>query len=164
VIKYHSHSGFYNDGNSRYVTEDRILDVEAGTLTIRSVESLGGQLAGNHQFAHKENVTEEAREAVPFSVEQEDAIWRVLEPLVETARKYPHLETFRFFSDKHRWFVKGRIDKAVRLAGDSDYHGVYCLKDVFALPKHGVVLTAYYEDTYKRSYWKFKVESLGGRR
>ena len=66
------------------------------------------------------------------------------------------MDTFRFFSDKHRYFIKGCIDKAIKLAGASDYHGVDCLKDVFVL--RGQVVTVYYEDTYKHSYWKCKVD------
>jgi len=158
MIKYHSHGGYYGDGNSHYWVEDRFLDVGVGMITIKREETFGGQLAGPSQFSHSKDVKESAREAVPFA--DEDAIWDTLKPLIETAQKYPHRETFRFLSDKHRYFVKGRIDKAVNLAGDSDYHGVNCLKHVFVL--WGVVVTVYYEDTFRHSYWKCKVEELGG--
>jgi len=160
TIKFHRHSGFYGDGNSRYFWEDRELDLSKGVMKIHTVVSKYGQLASNGNF--QEDTEDEEIQAIPFNKETEEQIYEILLPLIETKEKYPHLVNFRFFSYKHKLFVTGRMNKAVKIAvkSGSHYYGTDCSKNIFVLQRKGLVVTTYYEDTFKHSFWKIKVEKI----
>jgi len=155
-IKYHSHGGFYNDGNSQYWSTDSELDVENNRISGIKEDSYGGQLAtnGNHQ-EEKESFDQEA---IRLTDEEQDAIWETLAPIRETYAKYPNLTGYRFFSRRHRYLIEGRISKAIRIAKHSNYYGTNCLRDIWVLQKYNAIITTY--SHRKESIWKAKIESL----
>jgi len=160
IISFHRHGGFYNDGNSNYWSEDSELDLVTGKLKVEREESFGGQLASNGN--HSEKTEESEMEAVPFNKETEQKIYNALLPVIELTEKYPNLDTFRFFSQKHKWFITGRMRKAVKLAlaDGSNYYGVNCLKDIFVLTIKGVIITTHFEDSRNHSYFLVRVERI----
>ena len=155
-VKSHEHGGYYGDGNSHYWSVDTVLNATLDTVRIERVDEYGGQLAGNHQFAHKEGRAVEEREAIPFTAEQVAAIVETLKPLTDTAEKYPNHRTFAYFSDRHKRLILGRLSKAVRLAGNSDYHLRDCSRHIFVLPE--MVVTAYAID--KERGWSCEIEKI----
>ena len=160
TIKFHRHGGFYNDGNSNYWSEDSELDLVTGKLKTKREESFGGQLASNGNYS--ETTKEDEIQAVPFKKETEEKIYNTLLPFIELTEKYPHLDTFKFFSQKHKWFVTGRMRKVVKLAlaDGSNYYGVNCLKDIFVLKTKGVIITTHFEDSRNHSYFLVRVEKI----
>ena len=159
-IEYHGHGGSYGDGNSHYWSVDSVLNLNNGTFIGIREDSYGGQLAGNSQFSHKVDTDKTTDKAIPFTTDQEQRIYNTLLPLIELTKKYPHLKTFRFFSQKHRYFIEGRTNKARKIAkeNDSHYYGVNCLHNIWVLPSFNIVINFY--SHYKESVWKVSVESL----
>jgi len=157
AIKYHTHGGYYGDGNSHYWWNDFTLDVENNTMTHYHEETFGGQLRSVDGDI-KETTT---RPAVTLDDNTQDKIIEILQPLIETAEKYPHRTHFKFFSDKHKHFFIGRAKKAIKLAEKSDYYGEHCLHDIFVLPKHDKIISVYFGLDYKERYnWKIKITNL----
>lgn len=135
TVAYHSHTGFYDDGNSHYESVDTLVHVPTNTVRTVKVESWGGQLAGDHQFARTTKSICSYREAVPFTIDDLAMILEALEPMIKLAAKYPHRNVFTIFSKKQYYFYISRINKAkkVAVAAKSDYYGTNCGKHVFIL-------------------------------
>lgn len=157
-IKYHDHGGYYNDGNSRYYSYDAELDLEKGMISIDRETTYGGQMAANGNYEKKEN--HEERKAIEFTSDTEDKIYETLKPLIDLRAKYPTLSTFRIFSQKHKYFINGRIAKAVKIGRESksDYYGTDCSRHVFVLKKKGVVIRVIWYDNFNYERCAFKVE------
>lgn len=155
-IKSHVHGGYYGDGNSQYWWTDTYLDTETLTVRIEHEDSYYGQLAGDSQFANRVDKKIEERAAIVLSADEQAAIVDVLTPLIETGKR--QLGDQRFASQKQARFIGGRLAKAVKLAGESDFHSVDCLVHQFYLPVAGLLVLAHVE----RGYWKCEVRELGG--
>jgi len=112
-VKYHNHNGYYNDGNSHYWSIDQILDLRGKTLSTKREDTYYMQFAKNGIFEEKIETTQQP--LFEFTINQENIIFETLKPLIETAKKYPHLNTFKFFSQKHKYFIMGRINKAIKI-------------------------------------------------
>lgn len=150
TIKYHEHGGFYNDGNSHYWSNDSILDLTAHTITESREETYHGQLACPVV------TTTSTRDAVQFSHTTEESIYIALLPLIDTYKRTGKAE-LRYASDKHRYFVTGRLVKANKLAGDSDYHGTANARHIWVLEPYNLLITAHWQD---RGFYSFTANEL----
>jgi len=154
-LAFYNHSGYYGDGNGCYDTINRTINLGNGTITTETTRDYYGQLSSN---GHHSQITEtETRELVTLDADTQREIWRVLEPLVSTYNKYPHLSQYRYFSRRHRYLIEGRFNKARKLAGDSDLlqHDSAKLW-TWILPAIGVVVHAH----VARDYWACYTESI----
>ena len=52
-VKYHSHGGYYGDGNSHYWSKNQILDLQQKTLSTNREDTFYMQMAKNGNYEKK---------------------------------------------------------------------------------------------------------------
>lgn len=147
--KFHSHNGFYNDGNSNYWSTDIIVDYTSKTVTTNYEETFGGQLAE----VNSDIKTTTTRDTVLIDKENEDNVLEQLMPVIELCQRYPNREEFRFFSDKQKRFFLNRVKKAIDIVKDTDNYHIDCSVEYFVLPISKIIISWYQgHDGYMKRY------------
>lgn len=138
-VMFHKHSGCDNDGNGIYYWEDKTVDLEAGTVTTFTHNT---SYFNYDKSEVKETVVTDAR---PMTEADENMVYDLLTPFIETAQKYPNMQTFKIFTPKQGYFLEGKYNKlgAFLLKKNNDYSGLHNLTMVFALKNHNMVVTLY---------------------
>lgn len=153
-ITYHTHHGSDCDGNGLFYANDTTVDLFTGITSHIDEESAYGQCGNYVQTTRHSHFTR------GLTVAEQTEIYSLLTPFIDLSRKYPKLQSFRYFSTKQRYFLTGRLQKAINsLPANCDYHGVSNLAQVFILPTYGIVISIYdgHEDRY--SHFNVRVSS-----
>lgn len=163
-VKYHHHHGGYNDGNSAYYSYDAELRFDTNKMMWKKETTLYQQMAKNGNFEKQEEHGLDDGVEIPDDVQ--DKLMEILKPLIETAEKYPHRDTFKFFSDRHKHLIKGRYIKALKLlldkARESNYNGSWCMQHIIVLTKYNKIIVMHMEAPYPKIWnckvWKINTE------
>jgi len=145
-VKFHSHGGFDNDGNSHYWMNDSVVDLDANTFSFKREESWGGQLIQNAPEGFNLNtygVTEEyTREFNAPTKEQEETVYEAFQKVRELFVKYPHRSQLSFFYYNQEKAYLANLEKAIKALKGTDAHGTKYSVDYFILPQMNVLITS----------------------
>ena len=144
TVKFHSHDGFYNDGNSHYWSNDSTVDLDANTFHYRREESFGGQHIASAPEGFKLNeygVTKEfTREFKAPTKKQEETVYEAFKHIRALFTKYPNRQNLSFFQYwQEKAFLKN-LETAIEAFKGTDAHGTNCSVDYFILPQMNILI------------------------
>lgn len=156
IIETTDHNGYYNDGNSHYWDKTTTIDTIDGITTLETVETSYGQAGDYKRYSLTSHLTRK------LSTTAQREIRALLAPFTDLKAKYPARNTFTYFTAKQRYFLTGRLQKAITIADiaeSSDYHFTDCLSDVFVLPHYGLIIKIYAGAQDRYSHFKVSISS-----
>lgn len=151
IIKYHTHHGSDCDGNGLFFYDDTFVDLSAGITSHHNEESAYGQCGAYEKHTRHSHITR------GLTVAQQVEIRSLLDPFIALTDKYPAMRSFRYFTAKQRYFLTGKLSKAIELAKGSDYHGIDNLASVFTLPHLNLIVRIYAGTQDRYSHFTVRV-------
>lgn len=160
IIKFHSHGGYYGDGNSHYWSNDMVVNFKEGVTTILREDSYGGQLAEAKGVAPNQYLGEpKTRGIINLTPAKQQEAYKLLAQIGQNFAKYGR-NTLKILSYRQLKWIEGRLHKAIDIMNVADYYGEDNSRHVFVFPALNKVVTFYYEWSYNHKYQEYKEETL----